>query len=73
MSGDQKHAVFYVDSSPDNACIFLSNQHSITMYGRSEVPKIEIKQDAEGLTVTVDDHAVIHARCGVGVVKNQPA
>ena len=69
----ERSAVLYASASPDDKSIFLSEQHSIVMYGREEIPPVKAYEVAAGLQFLVDDYAVITAEASVGVVYNDPS
>lgn len=69
----ERHAVLYAAASPDDRATFLSDQHSIIMLGREEIPPVTVDITAEGINFLVDDYAVITAIASDGIVHNNPS
>lgn len=68
-----RHAVLYAAASPNDTAIFLSDQHSIIMIGREEIPPVTVDITAAGINFLVDDYAVITAVASPGIVYNNPS
>lgn len=72
-TGAERYATQWTAASPDDRYCFLSDLHSITIYGRQEIPVVNVYEESDGIKITIDDHAVIGCKTPVGIVYGNPS